>query len=43
MAEHEPRLDRPRTEDFTVYLVLAAPIFFVTIVIIALVVTIGVR
>ncbi|HET8569806.1 MAG TPA: hypothetical protein VFM93_12580 [Candidatus Limnocylindria bacterium] len=43
MADHEPRAEPSRNEDFTVYLLLAAPIFLVTVVIIVLVVTIGVR
>ncbi len=44
MTDHEPKLtEPPRIEEHRVFLLLAAPIFAVTILIIILISTFGVR
>ena len=44
MSEHEPKInEQPRLEEHRVYMLLALPIFVVTILIIVLIATFGVR
>lgn len=44
MSEHEPRItEKPRVEEHRVFALLALPIFAVTILIVVLIATIGVK
>ena len=44
MAEHEPKItEEPRIEEHRVYMLLAIPIFLVTVLIVVLISTFGVR
>lgn len=43
MTDHEPTHEQPRVEDHRVYALLAIPIFAITIVIVVLISTYGVK
>lgn len=44
MSDHEPKItEQPRIEEHRVYMLLALPIFVVSILIIILIATLGVR
>jgi hypothetical protein len=44
MSEHEPKIEeQPRVEEHRVFMLLALPIFLVSVLIIVLIATLGVR
>ena len=44
MSDHEPKItEQPRMEEHRVFMILALPIFVVTVLIVILIATLGVR